>query len=94
MKPELKIIAPSELRLFSVYLLATKDTCEHKDAHTLTIGAYCLDEDDEQPLYMLLGDEEPQSPDDFHAVAKLFDFQEDQHITPEALKQLLDDSGL
>lgn len=94
MKTELKLIKPSELKLFSVYLLAAKEPCAHKHAHTLTVGAYCLDEDDEQPLYMLLGDEEPQSPDDFHAVAKLFDFQTDQHITPEALKQLLEEAQL
>ena len=81
---KVKAIPTEEIKLLSVYLMVSKDPMTTREGayNTICIGAPCLDEDGEDVVLMLLGDEEPRELEDFVFVKELFNFDDCPAISP------------
>ncbi|QKE60753.1 hypothetical protein vBVhaSVHB1_66 [Vibrio phage vB_VhaS-VHB1] len=83
---KVQMIKPEDLRLYRAYLVLN-NMPDFNGEYRVSIGAYCLDDED-QPAVMLLGDEEPYPPEDFTFIKELHNFQANRSITPEDFKAL------
>lgn len=83
-------IPTNEVTLLSVYLMVSKDPMlsREKAYHTFCIGIPCLDEDGEDVVLMLLGDEEPRDLDDFIFIKELHNFDDYPAISPQDFGKL------
>ncbi|QQO38282.1 hypothetical protein [Vibrio phage vB_VpaS_VP-RY-9] len=80
----IKAIPTNEVKLLSVYLMVSKDTMLTREGayHTVCLGAPCLDEDGEDVVLMLLGDEEPRELEDFIFIKELHNFDDYPAVSP------------
>ncbi|UOX38450.1 hypothetical protein VpasPP24_110 [Vibrio phage Vpas_PP24] len=78
---KVQVIKPEDLRLYRAYLMVN-NMPDIGGNYRVSIGAYCLDDED-QPVVMLLGDEEPYPPEDFTFIREIHNFQANPCITPE-----------